>query len=135
MTKVFVDTAAWIALLNVRDNLHHQANEVMDRLLRLETPLVTTEFVLLELADALCTPVSRIQTVAFINSLRVLKSVQIIPFDQKLLHEGRMLYSQRPDKNWGLTDCISFAVMTQEGITQAFTSDRHFEQAGFTKLL
>ncbi|MHC5766157.1 MAG: hypothetical protein ACYTXI_11170 [Nostoc sp.] len=56
----------------------------MDRLLRLETPLVTT-FVLLEVADALCTPVSRIQTVAFINSLRVLKSVQIIPFDQKLL--------------------------------------------------
>ncbi|MHC5598208.1 MAG: hypothetical protein ACYTXC_20095 [Nostoc sp.] len=37
MTKVFVDTAAWIALLNVRDNLHHQANEVMDRILRLET--------------------------------------------------------------------------------------------------
>ncbi|MEH2343285.1 MAG: hypothetical protein V7K22_16825 [Nostoc sp.] len=45
----------------------------MDRLLRLETPLVTTEFVLLEVADALCTPVSRIQTIAFINSLRVLK--------------------------------------------------------------
>ncbi len=42
----------------------------MDRLLRLETPLVTTEFVLLEVADALCTPVSRIQTVSFINSLR-----------------------------------------------------------------
>ncbi|WP_334929515.1 hypothetical protein [Nostoc sp.] len=46
-----------------------------------------------------------------------------------------MLYSQRPDKDWELTDCISFAVMTQEGITQAFKSDRHFQQAGFTKLL
>ncbi|WP_190240837.1 hypothetical protein [Nostoc sp. 'Peltigera membranacea cyanobiont' 210A] len=43
--------------------------------------------------------------------------LQIIPFDQKLLDEGWMLYSQRPDKDWGLTDCISFAVMTQEGIT------------------
>lgn len=42
----------------------------MDRLVRLETPLVTTEFVLLEIADALCTPISRVQTVAFINSLR-----------------------------------------------------------------
>ncbi len=59
------------------------------------------------------------------------------PFRPKIagLDEGWMLYSQRPDKDWGLTDCISFAVMTQEGITQAFTSDRHFEQAGFTKLL
>lgn len=91
----------------------------MDRLLRLKTPLVTTEFVLLEVADALCTPISRVQTVTFINSLRLLKSVQILPFSQKLLDEGWMLYSQRPDKYWGLTDCISFAVITQEGITQA----------------
>ncbi|MEH2311672.1 MAG: hypothetical protein V7K35_09775 [Nostoc sp.] len=61
--------------------------------------------------------------------------MQIIPFDQKLLDEGWMLYSQRSAKDWGLTDWISFAVMTQEGITQAFISDRYFKQAGFTKLL
>ena len=135
MTKVFVDTAAWIALLNVRDTLHLQANQVMDRLLRLKTPLVTTEFVLLEVADALCATNSRSKTVAFINSLRVLDSVEIIPVSQKLLDEGWTLYSQRADKDWGLTDCISFVVMTQEGMSQAFTSDRHFEQAGFVKLL
>ncbi|MEH1892745.1 MAG: hypothetical protein V7K92_25965 [Nostoc sp.] len=61
--------------------------------------------------------------------------MQIIPFDQKLLDESWMLYSQRPDKDWGLTDCISFAMMTQEGIIQGCTSDCHFKQAGFTKLL
>ncbi|MBR8832596.1 MAG: type II toxin-antitoxin system VapC family toxin [Stigonema ocellatum SAG 48.90 = DSM 106950] len=135
MTKVFVDTAAWIALLNVRDTLHLKANQAMDKLLRLKTPLVTTEFVLLEVADALCATNSRSQTVAFINRLQLLDSVQIIPVSQKLLDEGWMLYSQRADKDWGLTDCISFVVMTQEGITLAFTSDRHFEQAGFVKLL
>lgn len=135
MTKVFVDTAAWIALLNIRDALHHQANNVMDRLLELKTPLVTTEFILLEVADALCTPASRGQTVNFIDSLRLLESVKIIPVSQQLLDEGWAFYSQRPDKDWGLTDCISFVVMTQEGITQAFTSDRHFQQAGFVKLL
>jgi uncharacterized protein len=135
LTKVFVDTAAWIALLNVRDALHQQANDVMDKLVRLKTPLVITEFVLLEVADALCTPTSRSQTVTFINSLRLLESVKIIPVSQKLLDEGWAFYSQRPDKGWGLTDCISFVVMTQEGITQAFTSDRHFQQAGFVKLL
>ncbi len=135
MTKVFVDTAAWIALLNVRDALHQQANDVMDKLVRLKTPLVTTEFVLLEVADALSTPASRNQTLAFINSLRVLESLQIVSVSQKLLDEGWAFYSQRPDKDWGLTDCISFVVMTQQGITQAFTSDRHFQQAGFVKLL
>ena len=115
MTKVFVDTAAWIALLNVRDTLHPRANQVMDRLLRLKTPLVTTEFVLLEVADALCATNSRSQTVAFISSLRLLESVQIIPLSQKLLDEGWTLYSQRTDKDWGLTDCISFVVMIHEG--------------------
>jgi len=45
------------------------------------------------------------------------------------------LYAERPDKGWSLTDCISFVVMRQQGITQALTGDHHFEQAGFTALL
>lgn len=45
------------------------------------------------------------------------------------------LRRHRLDKGWGLTDCTSFVVMEQEQITEAFTSDQHFEQAGFTKLL
>ena len=48
---------------------------------------------------------------------------------------GWQLYSQRLDKEWGLTDCISFAAMTRENIVTAFTSDHHFEQAGFAKLM
>ncbi|MCU0535569.1 MAG: hypothetical protein MUD14_16890 [Hydrococcus sp. Prado102] len=46
-----------------------------------------------------------------------------------------LLYKQRPDKGWSLTDCISFVVMEQLKIKQAFTCDRHFEQAGFINLL
>jgi hypothetical protein len=49
--------------------------------------------------------------------------------------KGVQLYAQRPDKEWSLTDCISFVVMTQEGIFDALTGDRHFEQAGFVALL
>jgi len=45
------------------------------------------------------------------------------------------LYQNRPDKNWSLTDCISFVVMQEHGITEALTADRHFEQAGFVPLL
>jgi hypothetical protein len=62
-------------------------------------------------------------------------SLQIIPLSSDLLNLGWMLYSQRLDQDWGLTDCISFIVMMNEGITEAFTSDRHFEQAGFSKLM
>ncbi len=96
---------------------------------------MTTEFVLLEVADALSSYPLRGKTVVFINRLRQVKNLQIIPVSQSLLAEGWELYSQRSDKDWGLTDCISFVVMTEKNIAEAFTSDHHFQQAGFVKLL
>jgi uncharacterized protein len=52
-----------------------------------------------------------------------------------LWQRGIELYAERPDKGWSLTDCISFVVMQDRGITDALTADHHFEQAGFTALL
>ena len=135
MLKVFVDTAAWIALIDNADGLHFRAQQVMNALRQQKAQLVTTEFVLLEVANALAAPAMRAKTVAFITGLRHSPILQIIPASQTLLTEGWTLYSQRPDKGWSLTDCASFVVMTRDQITQAFTSDHHFEQAGFAKLL
>jgi predicted nucleic acid-binding protein len=135
LVKVFVDTAAWIALANADDELHLRANHVMRDLLTQKTRLVTTEFVLLEVADALIVPNLRTTTIRFIDGLRKMPILRIVPLSEDLLVNGWILYSQRLDKDWGLTDCTSFVVMLSEQITQAFTSDRHFEQAGFTKLL
>ena len=45
------------------------------------------------------------------------------------------MHKERSDKSWSLTDCISFVVMGEHGITDALTGDRHFEQAGFRALL
>jgi predicted nucleic acid-binding protein len=59
----------------------------------------------------------------------------VIPVSDTLFQLGWQLYCQRLDKDWGLTDCISFVIMQQENITEAFTTDKHFEQAGFIRLL
>jgi hypothetical protein len=59
----------------------------------------------------------------------------MIPATQELFDRGVALYESRPDKEWSLTDCISFVVMADHGITEALTGDRHFEQAGFVALL
>ncbi|PIG95464.1 PIN domain-containing protein [Gloeocapsopsis sp. IPPAS B-1203] len=135
MDKIFVDTAAWIALLNTSDTLHQSAFQVMNQLKQQKVFLLTTEFVLLEVADALCAPNVRAKTITFVNGLRQLNILEIIPISQTLLNNGWQLYSQRLDKEWSLTDCISFVVMMQEQISTAFTSDHHFQQAGFIKLL
>jgi predicted nucleic acid-binding protein len=135
MEKVFVDTAAWLALLNKDDDLYAHARQVMKTLRQQHVALLTTEFVLLEVADALSAPAHRGRTVRFINGLRQLPLLSILPASHNLWTAGWKLYGDRPDQDWSLTDCISFAVMTQERLMQCFTSDHNFEQAGFVKLL
>lgn len=101
MRRVFVDTAGWIGLINRSDGLHVQAQQVLGDLRRQKAQLVTTEFVLIEVADALSSPALRFQTVAFIDSLRSYSQLRIIPLSQDLLAAGWSLYKQRPDKEWG----------------------------------
>ena len=135
MKKVFVDTTAWIALLNVDDLWHQQAKQIRLELLKSNYIFITTEFILLEVGDALCSQNIRNNTANFLHNIYQLNSIIVISFSQDLLQLGLNLYEQRLDKDWGLTDCISFIVMQRENIQEAFTSDKHFEQAGFIRLL
>jgi uncharacterized protein len=133
---VFVDTAAWIAILDRDDDLNSAAQKVMQDLERQQAKLITTEFVLLEVADGFAAPATRATVARFISNLRSsISQVKIIPISSKLFDRGLSLYQQRLDKGWELADRTSFVVMDDNQISQAFTSDRHFEQAGFTKLL
>lgn len=135
MPEVFVDTVAWIALVNKSDALHAAAHQVLQRLQIDRVALVTTEFVLVEVADALSTPQVRGKTISFVNGLRRLPILTVVPASKELLDAGWQLYSSRADKDWGLTDCVSFHVMSDRRILEVFTSDSHFLQAGFVKLL
>jgi predicted nucleic acid-binding protein len=59
----------------------------------------------------------------------------IIPATTDLFSQGHELYAHRPDKDWSLTDCISFITMQEKEVTEALTADHHFEQAGFALLI
>ncbi len=132
MSRVFADAFYFIARLNRDDPAHHQAGQLTSRLRR---HLITTEWVLAEVADALCHPLHRATVAHFLRMLQDDPAVTIIAATHNLFREGLFLYSHRHDKNWPLTDCISFVVMEDEGIKEALTGDQHFEQAGFTALL
>ena len=97
--------------------------------------MVTTEWVLTELADGLASSRRRQMFVQTRQELLADADVRVVPLELKLYEEGIQLYAARPDKEWSLTDCISFVVMRREGITEALTGDHHFEQAGFVALL
>ena len=133
--KVFIDAVAWIALFNRDDDLHRQAVEVRLRLRKEKYRFVTTDFVFLEVADAFSNSEFKRSITAYLNQLRQWNGLKVLPVDENLFTQGWQLYGKRLDQDWGLTDCISFVVMDREKIMIAFTSDRHFEQAGFRRLL
>jgi predicted nucleic acid-binding protein len=125
---VFADTFALIAWLNPRDDAHGVVTAYLDAY---AGRLVTTEWVLIELADALSAPTARLTAVTFLQAVRADPLFDIIGYDPAVYRAGFELFADRPDKAWSLTDCISFAVMTQLGLSEALTADHHFEQAGF----
>ena len=133
--KVFVDTAAWLALVNKSDSAHQKARTVRDALLKVHIQFVVTNYVMVEIANALCKVPQRETAVKLINSIEMTKNIQIVEIDKEIYKEAWQVYSTYLDKDWSLTDCMSFVVMREKGITEAFTTDKHFEQAGFNILL
>ncbi len=125
---VFADAFALIAWLNPRDDGHALVTAYLDRF---TGRLVTTEWVLMELADALSAPEARSTAVAFLQAVRADPLFDIVGYLSAVYQAGFDLFAARPDKAWSLTDCISFGVMRERGLSDALTADRHFEQAGF----
>ena len=135
MRAVFADSSYWIALLNPRDSLHGRAKFYAESLGH--TWIVTSEMVFTELLND-CSRrgrVLRLAAVRLIQRLRQNPNVSVVPQSSLQFQESLVLYAERMDKEWGLTDCSSFRVMKREGLTLALTYDRHFKQAGFQALL
>lgn len=136
--RIFWDTWAFIALADTRYRHHQQAKTVRLNLAQQNTHMMTTEAILTEVGNHFSK-----------HHMRYLALTQY-QFAAALVQSGRgtilnistgvwertwQFYQSRPDKDWGHTDCISFVVMQELGLTTAFTADVHFEQAGFIRLV
>jgi len=129
---VFIDTSYILALVNTADHYHAQAKQVAALV---EPPFITTEAILTEIGNALAKTRWRSLGVTTLQALRTDNNIDIVTVDAALFDRAVALYGARSDKEWGLTDCISFVVMQERGLTEALTADQHFEQAGFRGLL
>jgi predicted nucleic acid-binding protein len=131
--RFFIDTVFVQALLDRNDQLHARAKSLRPLLDRARE-VVITEAVLVEIGNALSYR-NRPGAVAFIEACYQTPNIQVIGIDSRRLLEALKLYRDRPDKTWGLTDCLSFVVMRELGLTDALTADEHFVQAGFRALM
>jgi predicted nucleic acid-binding protein len=128
----FVDTSYFLALVNNRDQYHHLAQEASQKI---QPPFMTSEAVLIEVGNTLSRPPARNLGKRVLQEIFDDPDIEIVTIDHQIFDEAVALYTSRVDKTWGLTDCTSFVIMKRYGLSEALTTDKHFEQAGFRSLL
>lgn len=96
--------------------------------------LLTSDWILMEVADAFAESQGRGRICDFITHLRGSATCEIVPASREGLDRALSLYDQHADKGWTLTDCTSFGIMHENKVADALTGDHHFEQAGFVRL-
>lgn len=133
--RVFLDTAYAIALASRTDQYHQRALTLSRYIESHRIKLITTRAVCLEIGDALAKLRFRSTAISFLDALERSPTVEVLGITEELFAAALALYRERRDKEWGLTDCLGFVVMPRLGVTEALTTDEHFEQAGFKALL
>ena len=133
--EVFLHTACAIALSSPNNLFHNRAVQLAGELAAGGVRLVTTRAVVLEIGNALAKQRYRQAAVKLLKALEADSRVEILSLTEQLYEQAWCLYRERHDKEWGVTDCISFVVMQEHGLTEALTTDEHFEQAGFRPLM
>ncbi len=135
MNVVFADAGYLIASLDSRDPLHELARQVAAGLGSFG--IITTQMVVTEVLNYVSRggePLRRL-SVQMVRELENNPNVEIVAQTDMQFRAAVERYASRGDQRWSLTDCASFLVMEERGITEALAYDRDFEQAGFAALL
>ncbi|SJM91162.1 PilT-like protein [Crenothrix polyspora] len=135
MNSVFVDTAALIAIGNKQDFFHHAANQKQQALVKAQTHFISSDFVIAEFCNAFSRVKLRATAVQMVNSIYQSKAWTVISINEDLMTKSLALFTQMQDKEWGLVDCSSIILARENQLDSIFTTDKHFEQAGFEILL
>ncbi len=134
--NLFVDTSGWADPLLRNTPDYQRMADLYATVLTSERPLVTTNYVLSELAALLTTRARapRADILAYVKDIRTDPHVHVVHVDPNLDEEAWDLLDRMLDKDWSLVDAASFIVMRRLGITEVLTTDHHFSQAGFVRL-
>lgn len=137
MAPLFCDTSGWGHLVDPTQAHHNLATSLYRAAREDNRKIITTNYIITELVALFTSPlrIPRPTTIGFIESLKSSPYVQVVHIDPTLDQQAWELLANRQDKDWSLVDCASFVVMQERNIREALTTDHHFEQAGFVRLL
>jgi predicted nucleic acid-binding protein len=130
---MLLDTSGLLCYLH-KDELQHP--QAVEHLHSAPIPHLTHSYVLSELiALATVRRFPRPAILSFVTALLDTPDIQTVWVTEPLHRAALDLLSQRLDKTYSLCDAVSFVLMRQHNILEALTTDRHFEQEGFIRLL
>src|SRR5437867_1879988 len=129
---MLLDTSGLLCLLHRAEPFHDAAAEhYRASATRLTHGYILAEFVALAHARSIPRPAA----LGLVSDLRDNPDIEVVWVDEPLHREAMTLLQARPDKSYSLCDAVSFVLMRRHGIADALTTDRHFEQEGFHRLL
>ncbi|MGA7922495.1 MAG: PIN domain-containing protein [Thermoplasmata archaeon] len=130
---IFVDTSAWLALVDSHDKFHDRALTINRRIAAGEFgKQVTTNYVLAETLTLIRRNLGIRQAIALSDAIDSGHEVHVLWIEPVHHREAMKIMSSHSDKDWSVTDCSSFVVMRALAIGSAFTFDTDFAQAGFS---
>jgi uncharacterized protein len=131
MKPIFVDTGAWFALADRSDQYHERALEIFSGILP-NHPLLTSNLVVSETHILIRRTIGHAAAIQFLEGINESRRIQKI-YSTHILEEMAVeILKKFSDQDFSFTDAVSFAIMKQHGIRQAFAFDRHFATAGYS---
>ena len=131
--RVFVDSSAYLALLDTDDEHHREAIEILRELAHARYRQFTTNVLLIESHALILSVLGRAKAAQFLKDMQESNTV-VIRARASDEERAKQILFQYTDKDFSFADAISFAVMERLDIRLAFTFDRDFAQYGFTVL-
>jgi predicted nucleic acid-binding protein len=130
--SVFVDTSAFVCVLDADDPRHKNARKAWESLLARDEQLVTTNYIVTETSAVLQRTCDMEAVRIFVAELVPIVSIEWI--DATSHHAGLAAFLTAQKRSLSLVDCISFDTMRRLGMSTAFAYDRHFKEHGYTMI-
>ena len=134
LPKIFIDSSAFLALEDESDQYHAEALQFREQVLRKRRyEVITSSYILNETLTLIRFKISIKASIDFSKKIRMSEVVKMVQVSRELEEKALDIFERYDDKDFSFTDCVSFVIMREMGIKEAFAFDQHFDQMEFIR--